>query len=98
MNRWWHPDHDLARIRLLGWTSGFVRKLEIAVNRFMKRGANLFHTFTMEPHEILNTGEMTDETAIFIAVFDSCLVTLVTHRFHGFTPANSRNSRASRSA
>lgn len=62
----------------------------------MKRGANLFDTLTVKPHHILNAREMTDETAIFIAVFDSCLVTLVTHRFHGFTPANSRNSRASR--
>jgi len=45
---------------------------------------------------VFNTRDVADEAIIIIAIFDFGGVSFVSHCAHGFTPAFSKNVRASR--
>lgn len=84
--RWRVPQRPMGRAAEPG------AGLQGVVDSFLKGGAEFGHGFAVEADQVADA----DEAAVLVAVFDAGGVALTGHGLHGFTPACSRNARASR--
>jgi hypothetical protein len=92
----WDSQHQLSRIRPLRLSTNFFTRDKIVIYCLFKGPAQLFDGVGVKADYVFNTRYVADKAIIIIAIFDFGGVSFVSHCAHDFTPAFSKNVRASR--